>query len=355
MRFGTYFFLQATPDRTQSQVLTNELDQMVLSEELGFDSVWLTEHHFSDYGLSAAPSVLAATLAARTQRIRIGTAVYVIPFHHPVRLAEETATLDILSGGDRLVVGIGRGNRPLEFVGHGILQDDSRTRMEEGVQVLLAAWTQDRVTFHGRHWHLDDLPVQPQPLTKPHPPLAVAASSDQSVTWAASNGWRILSSGLGTPLPALKRLRDTYARALHEAQHPPGTIEDLLSNWVVTKHVYVAETDAQARREAEPHERWYLDSFARSLRADGLALSDQVRKQADDMSRRIGQRRWEDLVEDSLLIGSPATVRDKVAELQAAGVGELVCWMNFGGLPVDQVRKSMRLFAAEVMPALVRP
>jgi hypothetical protein len=94
----TYFFLQATPGRSAAEVISAEMDQMVLSEDLGFDSVWLTEHHFSDYGLSAAPSVLAATLAARTTRIRIGTAVYVIPFHHPVRLAEETATLDILSG-----------------------------------------------------------------------------------------------------------------------------------------------------------------------------------------------------------------------------------------------------------------
>src|SRR5919199_664455 len=141
MRFGTYFFLQATPDRSPAQVITEEVEQMVLSEQLGFDSVWLTEHHFADYGLSAAPSVLAATLAARTSRVSIGTAVYVIPFHHPVRLAEETATLDILSGG-RLIVGIGRGNRPLEFVGHGVVQDENRTRMEEGVEVLLRAWTE---------------------------------------------------------------------------------------------------------------------------------------------------------------------------------------------------------------------
>src|ERR671932_1017446 len=111
---------------------------MVLSESLGFDSVWLTEHHFSDYGLSAAPSVLAATLAARTSRVNIGTAVYVLPFHHPVRLAEETASLDILSGG-RLTVGLGRGNRPIEFLGHGIRQDESRTRLEEGLAVLLQA------------------------------------------------------------------------------------------------------------------------------------------------------------------------------------------------------------------------
>src|SRR4051812_39246552 len=93
VRFGTYFFLQAPPGRTAEHIIGDELDQMVLSEELGFDSVWLTEHHYADYGLSAAPSVIASALAARTERITIGTAVYVVPFHHPLRLAEETATL----------------------------------------------------------------------------------------------------------------------------------------------------------------------------------------------------------------------------------------------------------------------
>jgi alkanesulfonate monooxygenase SsuD/methylene tetrahydromethanopterin reductase-like flavin-dependent oxidoreductase (luciferase family) len=347
MRFGTYFFLQAPPGRSSVEILTDEMEQMVLSERLGFDSVWLTEHHYADYGLSSAPSVLAATLAARTERIQIGTAVYVVPFHHPLRLAEETATLDILSNG-RLIVGIGRGNRPLEFVGHGVQLEDSRTRLEEGTAVLVQAWTQERVRFHGRHWQFDDIPVHPKPRTRPHPPLAVAATSLDTVTWAAQRGYRILSSGLGTPLPALLKLRDAYAAALREHQHD----NTLLKQWTVTKHVYVAETDEQARREAEPYERWYLDSFARSLRADGLSgLSEGARTQADEFVKRIMQRRWEDLVEDSLFIGSPDTVRRKVHDLQQAGVGELVCWMNFGGIPPDKVRRSMRLFTEEVMAA----
>jgi alkanesulfonate monooxygenase SsuD/methylene tetrahydromethanopterin reductase-like flavin-dependent oxidoreductase (luciferase family) len=351
MRFGTYFFLQASPGRAPAEVIRDEMDQMILSESLGFDSVWLTEHHFSDYGLSSAPSVLAATLAARTSTIKIGTAVYVIPFHHPIRLAEETATLDILSGG-RIVVGIGRGNRAREFAGHGINQAESRARMEEAVEVMLAAWTQPEVTFHGRYWNVSGIAVDPKPVQQPHPPVAVAAMSDESVVWTARHGWRLLSSGLGTPLPALERQHAVYADALGRMGHSPQLVADLLSRWVVTKHAYVAESDEQARREAEPHERWYLDSFARSLRPDGLAgLEDRVRQQATEMARRATERRWEDLIEDSLLIGSPATVRAKVAALQAAGVGELVVWMNFGGLPSGQVRRSMRLFAEEVMPA----
>ncbi len=347
VRFGTYFFLQAPPGRSGPDILTEEMEQMVLSEHLGFDSVWLTEHHYADYGLSSAPSVLAATLAARTERVKIGTAVYVIPFHHPLRLAEETATLDILSKG-RLIVGIGRGNRPLEFVGHGVTLEESRGRLVEGTDVMVQAWTQERVNFHGQHWHFEDIPVYPKPATKPHPPLAVAATSADTVTWAAERGYRILSSGLGTPLPALIKLRDAYTDALQQSRQPT----ELLDQWTVTKHAYVADTDARARREAEPHERWYLDSFARSLRADGLtSMSEAARAQANEFAKRISERRWEDLIEDSLLIGSPSTVRDKVSQLQEAGVGELVCWMNFGGLPIDQVRRSMRLFAEEVMPA----
>jgi alkanesulfonate monooxygenase SsuD/methylene tetrahydromethanopterin reductase-like flavin-dependent oxidoreductase (luciferase family) len=120
----------------------------------------------------------------------------------------------------------------------------------------------------------------------------------------------------------------------------------------VTKHVYVAPTEAQARAEAEGPERWYLDAFIRSIRPDGLrGLSETVRRDAADAVARISALRWEQLVEDSLLIGSPETVRRKVAELREYGVGELVCWMNFGGIPPERARRSMRLFAEEVIPS----
>jgi len=197
MRFGTYYFLQAPPSVGHPDVIRREIEQMVWTEELGFDSVWLTEHHYADYGLSSAPSVLLSTLAARTERVKLGMAVYVLPFHHPIRLAEETAMIDILSNG-RLTVGIGRGNRPLEFSGHGVSLADSRSRTEEGVDVMLQAWTQDRVNYEGKHWHFDNIPVYPKPLTQPHPPIAVAATSEESVRWTAKMGFRLLNSGLTT-------------------------------------------------------------------------------------------------------------------------------------------------------------
>src|ERR1700716_3620834 len=143
-------------------------------------------------------------------------AVYVIPFHHPLRLAEETASIDILSGG-RLIVGLGRGNRPMEFFGHGVPQEENRVRMEEGVEVLLQAWTQERVKYAGTVWNIDNVPVYPKPLQRPHPPLAFAVSSPETVAWAARHGYAMLSSGLGTPLAATARNRDLYVKGLHES------------------------------------------------------------------------------------------------------------------------------------------
>jgi alkanesulfonate monooxygenase SsuD/methylene tetrahydromethanopterin reductase-like flavin-dependent oxidoreductase (luciferase family) len=351
MHFGTYFFLQAPPGRSGAEVLPEEVNQMVLAEELGFDSIWLTEHHYADYGLSSAPSVLLATVAARTRRIRLGIAVYVIPFHHPLRLAEETASIDILSGG-RLTVGLGRGNRPLEFFGHGVPQEESRSRMEEGVDVLLQAWTQERVNFSGRHWQIDDMPVYPKPLQQPHPPLAFAVTSPETIAWTARHGYQMLSSGLGTPLAATVNNRDTYVKGLREHGYSQIQIDQLLSKWVVTKHVYVAPTDAEALAEAEGPEMWYRDSFIRSLSADGLhGLHESVYTGADAMMARLRAQTWEGLLQDALIIGSPETVAAKITELERAGVGEVVCWMNFGGLAPEKVRRSMRLFAQEVMPS----
>jgi len=350
VRFGTYFFLQAPPGRPADGIIAEEVEQMVLSEQLGFDSVWLTEHHYADYGLSSAPSVLLATVAARTERVKLGTAVYVLPFHHPLRLAEETATLDILSRG-RLTVGLGRGNRPLEFLGHVVSQDESRGRLEEGLAVLRQAWTQERVTFHGRYWQFDGIPVHPKPVSRPHPPIAFAVTSQESLRWVGTSGHAMLSSGLFNPLDALLRSREVYVDALRAAGHSAAAVAELLARWVVTKHVYVAPTDRLAREEAEGPERWFLDAYVRSIRPDGLrGLSDAVYNQAAGAAARVAELRWEQLVEDSLIIGSPATVRRKVGELEESGVGELLCWMNFGGIPPEKARRSMQLFAEEVAP-----
>jgi alkanesulfonate monooxygenase SsuD/methylene tetrahydromethanopterin reductase-like flavin-dependent oxidoreductase (luciferase family) len=352
MRFGTYFFLQRPPGVSDADVLRTEIEQMVLSEALGYDSVWLTEHHFADYGISSAPSVLASAVLSRTSRVHVGLAVYVLPFHDPIRFAEETATLDILSGG-RLIVGLGRGNRPAEFVGYRVPQAENRGRFEEAAEIVVAAWTQDVVRYEGRYWQIPPLTVHPKPLTRPHPPIAVSVVSPETITWTAEKGYRLLSSGLHTPLTRSLDQRALYRAGLQAAGHDPATIASLLGQWTLTKHVYVAPTDEEAWADARGPEEWFIEAYCRSMRVDHLeGLPPAIAAQAEQVRANMTALRWEDLLHDALLIGSPETVRAKVAELAAVGVGELVCWTSFGGLPDAKVRRSMQLFATEVIPAV---
>src|SRR5207244_4110394 len=176
MRFGTYYFLQAPPALAHPEVVRDEIEQMVWTEELGFDSIWLTEHHFIDYGLSVSRAVLAAAAAMRTRRVRIGLAAAILPFHDPVRLAEELAIVDILSEG-RLDVGVGRGNRPVEFEGYRVPQIENRERFDESLAIIVKARTAERFSFEGRHFTIPEVRVIPKPLQRPHPPIYVVCTS----------------------------------------------------------------------------------------------------------------------------------------------------------------------------------
>jgi alkanesulfonate monooxygenase SsuD/methylene tetrahydromethanopterin reductase-like flavin-dependent oxidoreductase (luciferase family) len=225
--------------------------------------------------------------------------------------------------------------------------------MEEGVEVLKRAWTEDRVTFHGKHWQLDGIPVYPKPRTQPHPPLAFAVGSPESLAWAGTNGYPIMSSGLFTPLDTTLKQREAYLTAVKAAGHSDTKIAELMAKWVVTKHVYVAPTDAEARADAQPAEEWFLDAYARSIDPTGLVgVPEPIRQAAEASAARARALTWDGLVDECLLVGSPETVRRKALELRAAGVGELGCWMNFGGIAPAKARRSMQLFADEVMPAL---
>src|SRR3989442_14954233 len=166
MRFGTYYFFQAPPQLHHRDIIHNELQQAEWAEELGFDSVWLTEHHFIDYGLSVDPATLACAVASRPERIRIGLAAAILPFHEPLRLAEQMALVDIISRG-RLDMGVGRGNRPAEFRGYQVPQQESRARFEEAVDILMQAWTRECFSYAGRFFTIKDAHVIPRPVQKP--------------------------------------------------------------------------------------------------------------------------------------------------------------------------------------------
>jgi len=350
MRFGTYFFLQATPGRRHADIIQRELDQMVRSEELGFDEVWLTEHHFIDYGLSVDPATLASAVASRTSRVRIGLAAAILPFHDPIRIAEQLALVDIISGG-RLDVGVGRGNRPSEFIGYRIPQVESRERFDETVQIIQRAWTAERFSYDGRYFQIPEVRVIPKPLQSPHPPLYQVCVSPDSIEGTALRGWPMLNSLLFGGVEQLAASRDRYVATLQKAGRSPEDIAALLSLWGVSRQIYVAPTDAQALEEARDAEMWYQESFRKFLIPERIEESHPTLQPGfRAMAERLSKITWEGLVAETLAFGSPDTVARHIEQMRQMGVGQLMCWMNFGGLPEDKVHRSMDLFAREVLP-----
>jgi alkanesulfonate monooxygenase SsuD/methylene tetrahydromethanopterin reductase-like flavin-dependent oxidoreductase (luciferase family) len=351
MKFGTYYFFQAHPKYSHSEIIHRELDQMVWTEELGFDSVWLTEHHFIDYGLSVDPLMLACAGASRTQRIRFGLAAAILPFHNPLRLAEQAALVDIISNG-RLDMGVGRGNRPEEFRGFQVPQHENREIFEEALEILTKAWTQESVSFEGRHFRVPPgVRVIPKPVQQPTPPIYQVCVSKESIENTALRGWPMLNSVLYGPLDKLPENRAIYIAALEKAGTPEAKKQWLLDRWGVSRHIYVADTDAQALADTKDAEMWYQESLRKFQIPDRIedahpSLQPGFRAQAE----RLKTVNWDDLVRDTVAFGSPDTVARKIETMRDMGIGQVLCWMNFGGLAQDKIKRSMELFAREVMP-----
>ena len=196
MKFGILFLPTYVPelDGSEAQAYQNMLEQVDRAEALGFEGVWLTEHHFQYYGgLVPAPPILAAAIAQRTRRIRLGMAVTLLPFHRPVRVAEDLAMVDILSGG-RLDWGVGRGFLNWEYQNLGVAVEESRDRFAECLDIVLKAWTEDSFTDQGRFHQYRDLSVVPRPIQRPHPPIWFAASaSDESFILAGRRGYNLMT------------------------------------------------------------------------------------------------------------------------------------------------------------------
>ena len=350
MRFGTFYFFQAAPGQRHEDIIRGELEQIVWSEELGFDEIWLTEHHFINYGLSVDPATLAAAAASRTQRIRIGLAAAILPFHHPVRLAEQMALVDIISSG-RLDVGVGRGNRPMEFRGYRVPQEESRDRFDEAVEIMRRAWTEERFSYDGRFFKVPEMSVIPKPVQRPHPPLYQVCVTKDGIENTALRGWPMLNSVLFGPVDQLIASRDIYVDTLKKAGRGADEIKSLLTRWGVSRQIYVAETDARALAEAKDAELWYQESFRKFVVPDRLEEAHPSLQPAfRAMAERLSKITWEGLVAETLAFGSPDTVARHIEIMRDMGVGQVMCWMNFGGLAQDKVRRSMELFAREVMP-----
>ena len=341
VKFGMVAFNAGGHGRTPAAVFRENLEQAALAEELGFDSVWLVEHHFSDYALVGDPTVFAAALAERTRRVRIGTAVIVLPLHHPVRVAENVAVVDNLSAG-RLDVGVGRGYQPAEFAGFGVPMEDSQDRFDEALRAIELLWGEPEVTFHGQHVRLDGVRLVPRPVQQP-PPIWIAAVSPPTYTRLGGEGRRILTAPNFTPLDLVRQNLDAYRSALATGGHDLATFDS-----PVMLQTYVGRSHEEGRERPREPAMGYYELLGRLLPREESAPPGY------DFYRRVEANvrdlRYEQIY-GTACFGSADEVRERIRRLRdEAGVTYLMTWFNFGGLPAGEVVASMERFATHAMP-----
>jgi alkanesulfonate monooxygenase SsuD/methylene tetrahydromethanopterin reductase-like flavin-dependent oxidoreductase (luciferase family) len=309
------------------------LEQVALAEELGWECFWFTEHHFLLYGgPEPNPAVFMAAAAARTSRIRLGSAISILPLHHPIQLAEDYAMVDVLSGG-RLEYGMGLGNTAVDFEVYGVPREESRDRFHEASEVILKAWSNERFGHEGRFWRFEDVPVYPRPTQQPHPPIWVAGASADSLGWAGRHGANVMTVAHPLPPEAYRPGLEAWRAGLAEAGLTPSD-----RHCKIHLRVWVEEDRAHAREVAE-------DALARydGLSAFGRRATPYDRAKYDFPGMLAAGRN---------VYGNPDDcIRAIEATLRNYEFDIFSTTFNFGGMQHDDVKRSMRLFAKEVMPA----
>jgi alkanesulfonate monooxygenase SsuD/methylene tetrahydromethanopterin reductase-like flavin-dependent oxidoreductase (luciferase family) len=340
MEFGTFLLMQSPSAESSEVMYRRGVEITQAAEDLGYHNMWLAEHHFSTYGYLSRPLTFALHLANQTRRIRVGTMVIVLPLHHPVIVAEEIATVDLLTGG-RLDIGLGRGYQNYEFERVGATLNESRQRWEEEVDVILLALQGKPFSYDGRYYQIPETSVFPQPVQKPHPPFWVTAQSLESVEATVKRGFNLVSGGNGVPLERLREFRQAFDGWVDEYK-PANRIQ------VGTQRpVYVAESEAEAREAAE-QARWNM-RVTLSLRNNYARVENG---RAIPVPLPTNEPTTEEILDRFTVIGTPDTCIRQIERLrEAMGIDHFNCSFWFGDLKQDKILRSMRLFAEDVMPA----
>lgn len=346
MQFGLFHTVQLPEPGRQARYYQEALEQVLRAEEMGFESVWFTEHHFSRHGIVPSSLAVLAYLAALTSKIRLATAVAVLPFHNPIQLAESAATVDVLSNG-RLDFGVGRGYQWGEFHKFDVPMDQATRRFEESMEVITKAWTCNEPFDHdGEFWSFRDMTVFPKPVQAPHPPVWVAASSPDSMDRVARHNWNLLISQ-GETFQRVKEQVDYFQEATEREgfQFSPAQI-------TTARAMYVTPTMEQARADTEAPFMW----FKRTGQEVSSPPDHRVELLPEDYReyrRRYAQGSYPDydeMIRDVALFGTPDHVAGRIEGLRKAGVENLIFFVNYGGFEHRKVLDSLELFATRVMP-----
>jgi alkanesulfonate monooxygenase SsuD/methylene tetrahydromethanopterin reductase-like flavin-dependent oxidoreductase (luciferase family) len=331
VRFGYQLDFRNPPEsgRSFATLYRESLEQVELAEALGFDSIWLTEHHFTDDGYLPAMLPAAAAIAARTKRVTIGTFVLLAPFQHPLKLAEDAAVVDVISNG-RLRLGLGQGYRQEEFDGFGVPRAERLGRTLETIEILKLAWTGQRFSFEGKYFHFHDVRVLPTPASRPYPELLWGAGAPRAIRRAAKMGLSFACVGG-------RKEMGIYTEALKQAGRNPADF-----NLVNSRVVYIAATAQAAWQEVGDALMYQAEHYGKWLSAAAGTT---------DMSKVLIRPDPERLKHTSIL-GPPQEVRARLTEVLESGpITDLITVAQLPGLDPARARRSLERFGGEVLPA----
>src|ERR1700681_518795 len=330
--------------RTANQLIADILDEAVYAEEVGLNSAWIGEHHFSTLGVLSCPDLVLAQVAARTKKIRLAPAVTVLPLHHPIRVAEQWATLDLLSAG-RVDFAAGRGYDRREYLPFHVSFEDNQGIFEEGLELVRELWrAPGRISHHGEHYSFDDVAITPKPIQQPIPTY-VASFSKPSIELAARLGCGLIVAPFAAAISygGLKQVADLYHETCAKFGNKPQRL-------MCSYFTHFADTKAQEDAARARQIRYYRECVIPALPGDPKTAPPSYRYFVD-MVERLGKVKPEDLTENSVLIGSTARIIDTLKKVEAAGFSEVILYFNVGMKPHQQRSEEMDRFMRDVAPA----
>jgi alkanesulfonate monooxygenase SsuD/methylene tetrahydromethanopterin reductase-like flavin-dependent oxidoreductase (luciferase family) len=346
MEFGIFHEFQCAEGQTEEGAFRESFEQIDAAERWGLDAVWLAEIHFSPQrSVLSAPLTIASAIAARTQRLKIGIAVQVLPLCHPLRLAEEAATVDQISRG-RLIFGVGRSGFPRTYEAYGVPYAESRDRFAEALEVMKRAWTQDTFTFEGKYNSFYNVQLVPKPYQKPHPPIRIAANSPDTYPAMGDLGYPIfVAVRLGTLselAPHIRVYREAYKAAGHPGQ---GRV-------FLRLPVYVGDTPELAISEPERSIMHFYRYLGERLEDSATRSGARAIEERAERGQRLQTITYEEARRDKIVVGTPEMVVDRLTQLrEELGFDGILAELNCGSLiPHSRVMNSLRLLCDKVMP-----
>src|SRR5437016_1919924 len=346
--FGIFHEVARYAGRTEAEAFAQSFAQVDAAERFGLDVVWLAELHFlPERSVASAPLLLASALAMRTRRLKIGIAVQVLPLCHPLRLAEEVATLDQVSGG-RLIFGVGRSGFPRTYEAYGVPYAESRERFAEVLEILERSWREERFTFEGTFYNYRNIKIVPRPLQKPHPPLRIAATSADTYPTIGAMGFPIfVAVRLGTIEelgPNIAAYREAYRAAGHAGQ---GEV-------YLRVPIYVADTEAAAYADPQESIMQFLRTLGAQLEATAKSAGARASEQRAERGQAMQTIDYDGALRDKMIVGTPAAVVARLQGLKRTlGLDGVLAELNCGGLvPHEKVLRSLQLMCEDVAPKM---